>query len=77
MPMRNQRLAPGALLAAQAGAGRRAGPDAPAQPVIQVTIGRLEVRAVQASPAPPVPRARQSPTSLDDYLARRNGAERR
>jgi hypothetical protein len=77
MAARSPRLAPGALQAAQAGAGRRAGPDAPAQPVIQVTIGRLEVRAVQPSRTAPAARPRQSPTSLDDYLAQRNGAGRR
>lgn len=77
LPARVPRLAPAALQAAQAGAGRRAAPDAPPQPVIQVTIGRLEVRAVQASQAPPAARPRQSPTSLDDYLAQRNGAGRR
>jgi len=45
----------------------------PAEPVVQVTIGRVEVRAVappvrqQKSPKPP------SAMSLDDYLKRRGG----
>jgi hypothetical protein len=47
-------------------------------PAIRVTIGRVEVRAVQP-PEPPRPRARTAvrmPTlSLDDYLQRRNGGE--
>ena len=45
----------------------------PAEPVVQVTIGRVEVRAV----APPVRQERgrkpQSAMSLDDYLKRRGG----
>ena len=45
----------------------------PAEPVVQVTIGRVEVRAV----APPVRQEKgrkpQSAMSLDDYLKRRGG----
>lgn len=43
------------------------------QPAIQVTIGRIEVRAVTTSP-PQAPRARKKPQpslSLDDYLKQR------
>jgi|GEM_PF-3015258 len=49
----------------------------PAAPVIQVTIGRIEVRAVSPSaPARSAPsRAAPSP-SLEEYLARRNGGGR-
>ncbi|MEH2372448.1 hypothetical protein [Nostoc sp.] len=47
-------------------------------PVIQVSIGRLEVR--NAAPAPPLPRpkARPAPSvmSLNDYLRRRAGGKR-
>jgi hypothetical protein len=48
-----------------------------AGPVIQVTIGRIEVRAVTPpAPARSAP-ARPSPApSLDEYLKRRNGGER-
>ncbi|WP_199746994.1 hypothetical protein, partial [Corallococcus sp. AB049A] len=50
--------------------------SAPA-PVVQVTIGRIEVRAVTPpAPARPAP-ARTSPSlSLDEYLRRRNGGGR-
>jgi len=52
----------------------KAPPAEPAAPVIRVTIGRVDVRAVSA-PAPP-PR-RQAPTgpklSLEEYLRSRNG----
>lgn len=49
----------------------------PAPPTIQVTIGRIEVRAVPPS-APPRPRT-ATPTarlSLEDYLRSRSGGER-
>ncbi|TQF08880.1 hypothetical protein FJV41_47570 [Myxococcus llanfairpwllgwyngyllgogerychwyrndrobwllllantysiliogogogochensis] len=51
--------------------------QAPAEPVIQVTIGRIEVRAVTpAAPARSAP-TRPSPSpSLEEYLARRNGGGR-
>ncbi len=51
-------------------------PDIPAQPVIKVTIGRIDVRAV----APPTPPPASSKTetkprlSLEDYLNKRNQA---
>jgi hypothetical protein len=50
-------------------------PPEPA-PIIQVTIGRIEVRA---TPPPPAREKRQSPSpamSLDDYLRQRNGDQR-
>ena len=45
---------------------------APAAPVIQVTIGRVEVRAVMAPPSPPRPAPRPR-LSLDDYLRQSRG----
>lgn len=48
------------------------------QPTIQVTIGRIEVRAV-TTPPPQAPQARKKPQpslSLDDYLKQRMGAQR-
>lgn len=50
--------------------------ESPSDRTIHVTIGRLEVRAVQsasppAKPAPPKPRI-----SLDEYLRSRNGGDR-
>lgn len=53
----------------------------PAGPTVQITIGRIEVRAVQspqAAPAParPAARPRRPAMSLDDYLDRRNGKHR-
>ncbi len=43
-------------------------------PVIQVTIGRIEVRATRAAPVVRSPATRtQSALSLDDYLRQRNG----
>jgi hypothetical protein len=46
-------------------------------PVVHVTIGRIEVRAVTASatalPAAPRPAAKSPVLSLDDYLRERNG----
>ncbi|MFL6672252.1 MAG: hypothetical protein ACJ8LG_03050, partial [Massilia sp.] len=69
-------LAPSALQAAHASdAARTAAPAPP--PVIEVTIGRVEVRAQQPAASTQPARARLQPTSLDDYLAGRNGAARR
>jgi hypothetical protein len=66
--------APRAEPAGPALAGRAATPK-PA-PTIQVTIGRIEVRAVPP-PAPP-PKQRSAPPvmSLDDYLRQRDGGRR-
>ena len=46
-------------------------------PVVQVTIGRVEIRATPPVPPPPRPKPRPAPSvmSLDDYLRRR--AQRR
>ena len=47
-------------------------PEPPA-PVVNVTIGRVEVRQPPApAPPPPVPAALPQPMSLDEYLDRRN-----
>lgn len=43
------------------------------EPTVHVTIGRIEVRAVQSSqPSPAKPRASTPVMNLDDYLRRRN-----
>jgi hypothetical protein len=55
-------------------APRRSGRESTSAPTIQVTIGRLEVRAVQAAPAP-TPAPRKPPRiSLEEYLRSRNKA---
>lgn len=47
------------------------------EPTIQVTIGRIEVRAEQPSPRPPAKeRSNLTPMSLDEYLRRRTGRGR-
>jgi hypothetical protein len=47
---------------------------APAEPVVQVTIGRIEVRAVQPSPPSRLRAPRPRPKlSLSDYLRERDG----
>ena len=49
------------------------------QPTIQVTIGRIEVRAVTTPPPSPAPRERKKPQaslSLDDYLKQRTAGQR-
>jgi hypothetical protein len=46
----------------------------PSIPSVQVSIGRVEVRAVFAPPAPPPARGRPAPVmSLDEYLKSRDG----
>ena len=41
----------------------------PAEPVVRISIGRVEVRAMQPASAPPSPRgAARRPMSLDEYL---------
>jgi hypothetical protein len=48
-----------------------------AAPTVQVTIGRIEVRAIlPAPPAPAAPPVRRPATSLEDYLRARNGENR-
>ena len=54
-------------------------PQSPQPPTIQVTIGRIEVRAVTTPPPLQVPQARkksQPSLSLDDYLKQRSGGQR-
>ncbi|MBJ6762770.1 hypothetical protein JGU66_18555 [Myxococcaceae bacterium JPH2] len=52
------------------------GEGAPA-PVVQVTIGRIEVRAAAPAASPKPPPSRGTPSlSLDEYLRRRNGGGR-
>jgi hypothetical protein len=41
-------------------------------PAIQVTIGRLEVRAIQQAPAPPTPASKSPRMSLEEYLRSEN-----
>ena len=63
-----------------------AGPPAPlttaalaeqARPIVQVTIGRIEVRAVSSPPAPqPEPAPAGPRVGLEDYLRERNGGRR-
>lgn len=58
---------------------RRRGPDK-GQPIVRVTIGRIEVNTPPGPPRQPAPR--QAPTSvrpvrtLDDYLRQRRGGQR-
>jgi hypothetical protein len=49
--------------------------DSPAAPVVNVTIGRVEVRAAPSGPAPAARAAPRPdpPQSLGDYLKRRDG----
>jgi hypothetical protein len=51
--------------------------DGPLQPVIHVSIGRVEVRAVQSNPAPAQGSMRKSSPviSLEEHLRRRSGGE--
>lgn len=45
-------------------------------PVINITIGRVEVRAVSTPPAPRRPEARgPRPMTLDEYLKQRGGGQ--
>jgi hypothetical protein len=45
-------------------------------PTIQVTIGRIEIRATQVADKPVAkPRASNNTMSLDDYLKQRNGGK--
>lgn len=60
-------------LAALTTAGRRSEPP----PRVEVTIGRIEVRATSTASAAPARRAAASSVpSLDDYLRRRDGRQR-
>jgi len=51
-------------------------PVAPAEPSVQVSIGRIEIRATTAPPAQRRARGR-SAMSIDDYIAKRDAKERR
>lgn len=57
---------------------RRSAPAEPAETVVRVTIGRIEVRAVTEQPQPAAPSRRPSPPAmtLDDYLRDRSGGGR-
>lgn len=46
-------------------------PNSQPAPTVHVTIGRIEVRAVQSSQSPAKPRATTPVMNLDDYLMRR------
>jgi hypothetical protein len=51
--------------------------EPPLAPTIQVTIGRIEVRATPAPAAAPASKPKPAPVpSLDDYLRQRNGGSR-
>jgi hypothetical protein len=68
-PARSERT-----VAARAAAARTEGRiDAASEPVVHVSIGRLEVRAAPAAAAPPRRRDGPQPGSLDDYLRQRGG----
>lgn len=56
--------------------GRVAGPSAP-EPTIQVTIGRIEVRATRSVEPPPKRPAAPKPMGLDEYLRQRHERGRR
>ncbi|TPG11049.1 hypothetical protein EAH75_08795 [Rhodanobacter glycinis] len=68
-PARSSNAAAFRPLAVQAGAGSSSG-----EPVVHVSIGRLEVRAAPASTTPPRRRDAPQPSSLDDYLRQRGKA---
>lgn len=55
-------------------AERAAPAPPPTPPVVHVTIGRVEVRAVQSQPPKPTAKPREPRMGLDDYLARRERA---
>ena len=65
-PARSIHAAAMRALAAQPGPAAAVG-----EPVIHVSIGRLEVRAAPASATPPRQRDGPPPSSLDDYLRQR------
>jgi hypothetical protein len=64
---------PSAVAAIRAARASETRPSAATVPVVQVTIGRVEVRASVGAPAPARQASRQQPTSLDDYLRNREG----
>lgn len=46
------------------------------EPIIHVSIGRVEVRAVTPAPVPQRTRTRNAPMTIEDYAARRNAKGR-
>jgi hypothetical protein len=65
----------GRTVTARAAAARTEGKAAAAvEPVVHVSIGRLEVRAAPAAAAPSHRREEPRPSSLDDYLRQRGKA---
>jgi hypothetical protein len=63
---------PGRSVAARVAAARAEGSAAAmSEPVVHVSIGRLEVRAAPAAAAPSRRREEPRPSSLDDYLRQR------
>ncbi|WP_426688224.1 hypothetical protein [Rhodanobacter ginsengiterrae] len=68
-PARSSRSAASRSPAGPAGAGSSSG-----EPVVHVSIGRLEVRAAPAAATPPRRRDGPQPSSLDDYLRQRGKA---
>jgi hypothetical protein len=65
----------GRTVTARAAAARTEGKAAAAvEPVVHVSIGRLEVRAAPAAAAPSRRREEPRPSSLDDYLRQRGKA---
>lgn len=55
---------------------RRPDRESSSRPTIEVTIGRLEVRAVQSAPAPSKPPPKSPRISLEEYLRPRNRSAR-
>ena len=73
--MRTTSAGSGRTVAARAAAARTEGKAAAAvEPVVHVSIGRLEVRAAPVAAAPPRRRDGPQPSSLDDYLRQRGKA---
>jgi hypothetical protein len=61
----------------QAARGESNPPEVPAAPIVRVTIGRIEVRAISQPPPPPRPARPAAPRlSLDEYLASQAGRNR-
>ncbi|MDQ6664446.1 MAG: hypothetical protein M3Z23_08635, partial [Acidobacteriota bacterium] len=58
--------------ATSAGAPMQSPAPAPPAPTIQVTIGRIEVRAVNPTQPARTPAPKQSPTNLEEYLKLRS-----
>ena len=77
MPIQQQISAPAALRLAESATERPAhAQPRVTEPPVHVTIGRIEVTAVTAPPAPKrVPSSRKASMPLQDYLARRRGGQ--